>query len=198
MQCLSNRRWDFKIVVPLLHPRCDLQLPAGFIKTSSTPSVSIKLDPNRSNNEIIGVAMVFCLAPSSPGDYSHCHIRVGINNIPNHTEEVHIISNQIAHSLDHLVLYYMPYYKLPTRQLESPNCDKLEFFFLLWNWSSFIVYTLRCPFDIWKWHRHIKGNYQQLQRRVSSSNRLCAFVKKVNETYHKKLKIYLLQYFLKF
>ena len=116
---------DFKFVVP----QSDNELPSWFINQSLTASISIKLDPNWRNRELIGFAMVFCFrANSSTEDKFSCNIRVRCSkNWENW--EVGVIESRMS---DHLFLLYSRCENtlVCIKQLEPSSCDTLEFSFL--------------------------------------------------------------------
>lgn len=137
LQDPSNRRKEFQYVLP----RSDHELPAWFINQSLTASVSVKLDPNGRNSKLIGFATVFCFrANFSADDYISCDIRVGCNSSKKwkttmklHTIYLGAIDRRTS---DHLFLNYRHCDDLPKQcrqQLESPNCNTLEFSFYLYG-----------------------------------------------------------------
>ena len=101
LQDPSKRRyWNFEFVVP----QSDYKLPSWFINQSSTASITIKLDPNRANSELIGVAMVFCFrANSSVEDDFWCEIRDGSGKYWKTTVALNVEQSRTS---DHLFLHY--------------------------------------------------------------------------------------------
>ncbi|KAF3447682.1 hypothetical protein FNV43_RR08385 [Rhamnella rubrinervis] len=122
----KRRKKDFKFVVP----ESGNELPSWFNNRSSTASVSIKLDPNWRNRELIGFAMVICLRANFSKNYFFWNIRVrGSEN----WETVKAGSMECRMSDDHLFLVYAPCEDTLERimkQLKPPICDTLEFSFV--------------------------------------------------------------------
>ncbi|KAF3447869.1 hypothetical protein FNV43_RR08575 [Rhamnella rubrinervis] len=117
---------DFRFVVP----QRDNKLPFWFINQSSTGSISIKLDPNWRNSELIGVAMVVCFpANSSTEENFSCNIRICGSENWETTMEMGVIGSRIS---GHLSLLYRSCNDTLERiqHLEPQSCDTLEFSFL--------------------------------------------------------------------
>ncbi|KAF3447686.1 hypothetical protein FNV43_RR08389 [Rhamnella rubrinervis] len=121
----KRRKKDFEFVVPQI----DNELPSRFINQSSTASISIKLDPNWRNRELIGLAMVICLRANFSEDYFSWNIRVrGSKNWETTVKKV-FMKNRMSD--DHLFLVYAPCEDTLecVKQIEPPSCDALEFSF---------------------------------------------------------------------
>lgn len=108
-------------------------LPAWFIEQSLTTSISVKLDPNCYNREVIGLAMAFCFRVSSLTEYFTCDVRICDENSET-TGEARTIYYSIVKSRrsDHLLLCYQSRLELHEewiQQLKSPTCHTLEFSF---------------------------------------------------------------------
>lgn len=124
-----KRRCEFQFVIP----QSDHQLPAWFIEQSTTPSIRIKLDPNRERfGELIGLAMVFCFGANSSMDTFFCDVRISRSknwkdNWLRHTIYLQSIESRRS---DHLLLLYRHRDELPNRciqHLESESFDTAEF-----------------------------------------------------------------------
>ncbi|KAF3439597.1 hypothetical protein FNV43_RR17875 [Rhamnella rubrinervis] len=122
----ERRNVDFKFVVP----QSDNELPSWFIDTSTTASISKRLDPNWRNSELIGFAMVFyCRADSSTKDKFSCNIKVCGSENCETTMDVGVIESRMS---DHLFILYSRCEVIleNIKQLEPPSCVTLEFTFL--------------------------------------------------------------------
>ena len=127
LQDPSKRRdLEFEFVVP----QSDYKLPSWFINQSSTASITIKLDPNRANSELIGVAMVFCFrANSSMKDdfWFWCKIRDGSGKYWETTIKLGVAQSRMS---DHLFLHYntcINFFK--GKMLEPTSWDTFGFSF---------------------------------------------------------------------
>ncbi|KAF3447867.1 hypothetical protein FNV43_RR08573 [Rhamnella rubrinervis] len=119
----KRRKKDFEFVVPQI----DNELPSWFINQSSTASISIKLDPNWRNRELIGLAMVICLRANFSEDYFSWNIRVrGSKNWETTVKKV-FMKNRMSD--DHLFLVYAPCEDTLecVKQIEPPSCDAQSF-----------------------------------------------------------------------
>ena len=127
MQQDPSKRRDLKF--EFVVPQSDYKLPSWFMNQSSTASITIKLDPNRANSELIGVTMVFCFrANSSMKDDFWCKIRDGSGEDRGRTR-IHLDVAQSRMS-DHLLLLYKSCENVFRGQmLEPTSWDTLEFSF---------------------------------------------------------------------
>ncbi|KAF3457355.1 hypothetical protein FNV43_RR02012 [Rhamnella rubrinervis] len=123
----KRRNGDFQFVVPQIYN----ELPSWFINQSPTASITIKLDPNWRNTELIGFAMVFWIqAKCSLDDYFYCKIRS-----PSSSEnwETTVNAGVIGSRLfNHLFLLYSGCENVlkGMKQLQPPSWpDTLEFSF---------------------------------------------------------------------
>ena len=125
LQDPSKRRdGDFEFVVP----QSDYKLPSWFINQSSTASITIKLDPNRANSELIGVAMVFCFRANSSVEDFCCKISDGSGKYWQETTiDLGVAQSRMS---DHLFLHYNSRRNVfKGKMLEPTSWDTLEFSF---------------------------------------------------------------------
>lgn len=129
LQDPCKRRYEFQFVIP----QSDHQLPAWFIEQSTTPSIRIKLDPNRAKfGKLIGLAMVFCFGANSSMDNFFCDVRVSCSKNWKDTWLGHTIYLRSIESRrsDHLLLLCRHCDELPNgciQDLELKRFDTMEF-----------------------------------------------------------------------
>ena len=169
LQDPSERRdWNFQFVVP----QSDYKLPSWFINQSSTSSITIKLDRNWANSELIGVAMVFCFrANSSMVDDFWCKIRDGSGKYWQTTIGLDVSQSRMS---DHLFLHYKRcelFYNHGARELRSRDTLELEFSFFSDRCSSCEPCGVRLVYeeDI-KELKEITNKYINDQKDVQSSH----------------------------
>lgn len=124
----NSSNWKFQMIVP------GNELPAWFIKQSSTTSICVKLDPNCYERKLKGLAMALSFRPNSLTEYLSCDLRVCHKNSESSMEARTIyLPNIKSRKSDHLLLCYQNRFELPSewiQQVESSNsCTTLEFSF---------------------------------------------------------------------